>query len=98
LIAAGLHGAEDEVKPLVGIVLIQANLKIRRLSVIGEIHCTPFNVKDAIRRRARHGSKDATAAGKVCTPLAHDVCAIIAPETKNRVSKRALIVRSGQTS
>jgi hypothetical protein len=52
LIAAGLHGTENEVKPLVGIVLIQANLKIRRLSVIGEIYCAPFDVKDAIGRGA----------------------------------------------
>jgi hypothetical protein len=49
LVAAGLNGAEDEVKSLVGIILVQPRLKIRRLSVIGEIHCTPFNVEDSIR-------------------------------------------------
>jgi hypothetical protein len=52
LIAAGLHGAEDEVKPLIGIILIQPHLEIRRLSVIEEIHCTPFDVKNAIGRAA----------------------------------------------
>ena len=49
LVAAGLDGAKDEVESLVGIVLVQARLKIRSLSVIGEIHCAPFNVEDAIR-------------------------------------------------
>jgi hypothetical protein len=52
LVAAGLDGAEDKVKPLVRIILIQAHLEIRRLSVIGEIHCAPFDVKDAIGRSA----------------------------------------------
>jgi hypothetical protein len=52
LVAAGLDGAEDYVKPLVRIILIQAELEIRRLIVIGEIHCAPFNVEDPIRRAA----------------------------------------------
>jgi hypothetical protein len=50
LIAAGLHGAEDEVEPLVWIILVQADLEIRGLIVIGEIDCAPFDVKDAIWR------------------------------------------------
>ena len=54
LVAAGLDSAKDEVKLLVRIILIQPNLEIRSLSVIGEIHCAPFNVKDAIRCGARH--------------------------------------------
>jgi hypothetical protein len=52
LVATGLDSAEDYVKALVRIILIQADLKVRRLSVIGEIHCTPFDVKDAIGRSA----------------------------------------------
>jgi hypothetical protein len=52
LIAAVLDRAENEIKPLVRIVLIQAYLEIRRLSMIGEIHCAPLNVKDAIGRTA----------------------------------------------
>ena len=48
MIAAVLDGAEDEVKALIGIILIQPHLEIRRLSVIGEIHCAPFDVKNAI--------------------------------------------------
>jgi hypothetical protein len=52
LVAAGLNGSEDEVEPLVGIILIQPHLEIRRLSVIGEIDRTPFDVEDAIGRRA----------------------------------------------
>ena len=52
MVATGLDSAEDDVKPLVRIILIQADLEVRRLSVIGEIHGTPFNVKDAIRRGA----------------------------------------------
>jgi hypothetical protein len=54
LVAAGLNGAKDEVKPLVGIILVQARLKIRSLRVIGEIHGAPFNVEDTIRCGARH--------------------------------------------
>jgi hypothetical protein len=52
LVAAGLDGAKDEVKPLIGIILIEAHLEICRLSVIGKIHCAPFDVKDAIGRGA----------------------------------------------
>ena len=53
LVATRLDGAEDKVKTQVGIVLIKTQLKIRCLSVIGEIHHAPFNVKDAIGRAAR---------------------------------------------
>jgi hypothetical protein len=52
LVATGLDSAEDYVKPLVGIILIQPNLEIRGLIVIGKIHCAPFDVKDAIGRAA----------------------------------------------
>jgi hypothetical protein len=52
LIAAGLHRAENEVKALVWIVLVQAYLEIRRHGMVGEVHCTPLNVKDAIGRSA----------------------------------------------
>ena len=52
MVAAGLDGAKDEVKPLVRVILIQAYLEISGLRVIGKIHCAPFNVKDAIGRGA----------------------------------------------
>ena len=52
MVATGLDSAKDDVKPLVGIILIQADLEIRRHVVIGEIHCAPFDVKDAIGRAA----------------------------------------------
>jgi hypothetical protein len=65
LVATRLDSAKDDVKPLVGIILIQPNLEIRGLIVIGKIHRAPFDVKDAIGRGTRHGSKDATAAGEV---------------------------------
>ena len=98
LVAAGLDGAEDEVKPLVGIILVQARLKIRSLRVIGEIHCAPFNVEDAIRRSARHRSKDTASGCEGCTTLAHYVGAIVRPEREDRVVIGALIGRSWQTS
>jgi hypothetical protein len=50
LVASRLNGAEDEVKPLIRIILIQPHLEIRRLSVISEIHHAPFDVEDAIGR------------------------------------------------
>ena len=50
---------------LLGLFSYSANLEIRGLIVIGEIHCAPFDVKDAIGRGARHGSKDTAAAGEV---------------------------------
>ena len=96
MVAARLDGAEDEVEPLVGIILIQPDLEIRRLIVIGEIHRAPFNVKDAIGRAAGDGGKNATAAGEVRTTLAHDVGAIIAPETEYRVIKWPNIRRRRQ--
>ena len=46
---------------LLGSFSIQADLKVRRLVVIGEIHRAPFDVKDAIRCGARHRSKDTAA-------------------------------------
>jgi hypothetical protein len=52
LIATGLHGPENKIKPLVRAILIQAYLEIRRHGMVGEIHCTPLNVKDAIGRGA----------------------------------------------
>ena len=65
LVAAGLHRAKDKVKPLVRIILIQAYLEIRRLIVIGEIHCAPFDVlKMRLGALPDTGSKDATAAGE----------------------------------
>jgi hypothetical protein len=52
LVATRLDSAKDDVKSLVRIILIQPNLEIRRLIVIGEIHGAPFDVKDAIGRGA----------------------------------------------
>jgi hypothetical protein len=52
LIAAVLDSAEDYVKPLVGIVLVQTHLMIRRQSAIVEVRCAPFDVEDAIGRGA----------------------------------------------
>jgi hypothetical protein len=52
LVATGLDSAKDDVKPLVRIILIQADLEVRRLIVISKIHCAPFDVKDAIWRGA----------------------------------------------
>ena len=97
MIAAGLDSAENEVEALVGIILIQPNLEIRRLSMIREIDRAPFDVKNAIRCAARNGSKDAAAAGEVCTAFAHDVSAIIAPETENGEIKRPYVRRCRQT-
>jgi hypothetical protein len=54
LVATGLDSAKDDVKPLVGIILIQPNLEIRGLVVIGKIHGAPFDVEDAIGRAAGH--------------------------------------------
>jgi hypothetical protein len=96
LIASRLHSAEDKIEPLVGIILIQPYLEVGCLIVIGEIHCAPFNVKDAIGRAARDGRKDATTAGEVITAFAHYVGAIIAPERKDRVIKRPNIWRRRQ--
>ena len=98
MIAARLDGAEDEVESLVWITLVQASLEIRRLIVIEEIHCTPFNVKDAIGRRARHRSKDAAAAGEVRTAFADYISAVISPKRENGEVIRAYIGRSGQAS
>jgi hypothetical protein len=52
LIAPRLYRAKDDVEALVRVILIQPCLEIRRLSVIVEIHYTPFNVEYAIRRAA----------------------------------------------
>ena len=52
MVATGLDSAKDDVKPLVGIILIETDLEIRGLVVIGKIHCAPFDVKDAIGRAA----------------------------------------------
>ncbi len=96
MVAARLDGAEDYVIAQVGVALVQAHLEIRRLIVVGEIHRAPFNVKDAIGRAAGDGGKNATAAGEVRTTLAHDVGAIIAPETEYRVIKWPNIRRRRQ--
>ena len=95
-VATRLDGAEDKVKAQVRIALIKTQLKIRCLSVIGEIHHAPFNVKDAIGCAARDGGEDAAAAGKVCTTLAHNVGAVIAPVRKNGVIKGTNVVRRRQ--
>ena len=58
VVTTGLDGAKDEVKPPVGIILIQARLEIRRCSGSGEIDCAPLNVKDAIGRGARYRGID----------------------------------------
>ena len=79
LVASGLNAAEDEIEPLVGIILKELHLEIRCLIVISEIDHAPFDIENAIGGAAGNRSKDATAAGEVCTTLAHDVGAIIAP-------------------
>jgi hypothetical protein len=98
LIAPRLHRAEDNIKPLVWIILIQARLKIRRHSSIGEIHCAPFNVEDAIRRTARNRSKDAATASEVRTTIADYIGAHVCPKRENGVVIRAYVWRSRQAS
>jgi len=97
LIAARLDSAEDKIKPFAGIILIQSHLEIRRLIVIGEIHRAPFDVKNTIGRAAGDRGKDATAAGEGRTTLAHNVGAIIAPDTENGVVIWTLVRWSWQT-
>jgi hypothetical protein len=52
-----LDGTKDDVKLLVGTILIQPYLEIRRRTGSGEINCAPFDVKDAIGSGARYGRK-----------------------------------------
>jgi hypothetical protein len=54
MVGAGLDSPEDYVKPLVGIVLVQAHFKIRCRAIIGKIHRVPLDVKDAVGRSARN--------------------------------------------
>jgi hypothetical protein len=98
LIAPRLHRPEDHIEPLVWIILIQARLKIRRHSGIGEIHCAPFNVEDAIGRTARHRRKDTATAGEVRTTIADYIGAHIRPKRENGVVIRTLIGWRRQTS
>ena len=48
MVAAGLDDAEDYIEPLVWIVLINAHLKIRGLTVIEKVRRAPFDVKNAV--------------------------------------------------
>ena len=95
LVTPRLDRAKDEVEAQVGIVLIQAHFKVCRLSVIVKIHCAPFDVKNPVRRAARHRCEYAAAAGKVCATLPDYIGAIIAPVREDGVVKRADIVRRG---
>lgn len=97
MVAARLDSAKYDVKPFVGIVLVQADLKVRRLVVIEEIHRAPFDVKDAIRCGARHRSKDPAARCEVCTTFAYYTGVKVRP-SKNGVVEWAYISRRRQTS
>ena len=68
LVASGLNAAEDEIEPLVGIILKELHLEIRCLIVISEIDHAPFDIENAIGKRTADRCENALAGTRAMGP------------------------------